>query len=216
MHTTSHLAMTSSAPRPAGELAGLIAAGLIAPADRLWRTLAEPRSEPLAEVTADGRLTTDTGTVYPGPREAITTLEAWRYGPIAWQCFTTASGTCLETLRQRAHPDPTGPDREPGALAPLIRAGHLQTGNPLIFEMTAGRGQHGQHVRLLATRTAQATADGWLHLDDGALYASPSPAAAACCGKLTNGWKAWHLTNGRTLHTVRARAGITPPPRPGR
>jgi Restriction Enzyme Adenine Methylase Associated/Domain of unknown function (DUF4357) len=216
MHTTLRTSAAYSTAQPVGELAGLIVARLIAPADRLWRTLAEPRSEPLVEVTADGRLRTDAGHLHPGPREAITWLEACRYAPIAWQCFTTANGTSLETLRQLAHPQLTDQNREPGALAPLIRAGHLQTGTPLIFEMTAGRGRPGEHVRLLATRAAEVTADGWLRLDDGSSYASPSPAAAACCGKLTNGWKAWHQTDGRTLHTVRARAGITPPPRPGR
>ena len=64
MHTTIRPAVTSSTAQKSGDLAGLIVAGLIAPADRLWRTLAEPRSEPLVEVTADGRLITDTGAIY--------------------------------------------------------------------------------------------------------------------------------------------------------
>ena len=68
--------------------------------------------------------------------------------------------------------------------------------------MTTGRGRTGQHVCLLAVATAVVTGDGWLQLADGALYAAPSPAAAACCGVLTNGWKAWHhAADGRSLLT---------------
>jgi hypothetical protein len=169
----------------------LIRAWLLAPGEQLFRTSPAPRPQPVAEATADGRLRTATGTEYPGPREAISRLEDPRYAPIAWQCFTTTGRVCLETLRQRAEPEQPGSTRPPGALLPLILAGLLQAGEELRFEMTTGRGKTGQRVHVLAVATAEVTDDGWLHMGDGALYAAPSPAAAACCGVLTNGWKAW-------------------------
>jgi hypothetical protein len=204
-----------AAPGKAGELAGLILARLIAPGDWLYRTGPAPRTAPVARVTPGGCLCTASGAEYPGPRQAITRLEAARYAPIAWQCFTTSDHVNLETLRQRAEPDQT--DRPPGSLFQLLRAGLLQAGSELRYEMTTGRGRTGQHVRILAAATAAITDDGWLQLPDGALYAAPSPAAAACCGVLTNGWKAWHhAADGRSLLTLRQAAGITPPPRTGR
>ena len=193
----------------AGELARLILARLIAPGAWLHRTSPAPRTAPVAQVTPGGRLRAASGAEYPGPREAITRLEAARYAPIAWQCLTTADRVNLETLRQRAEPDQD--DRPAGALLPLIGAGLLHAGDELRYEMTTGRGRVGQHVRLLATASAEVTCDGWLQLADGALYAAPSPAAAACCGVLTNGWKAWHHeADGRSLLTLRRAAGITP------
>ena len=200
---------TPAVPGGAGELAGLILARLISPGTWLYRTSPAPRTAPVARVTPGGCLVTASGTEYPGPRQAITRLEAARYAPIAWQCFTTAHHVNLETLRQRAEPDQ--PDRPAGALLPLIHAGLLNAGSELRYEMTSGRGRTGQHVRLLATATAKVTGGGWLRLADGALYAAPSPAAAACCGVLTNGWKAWHHeADGRSLLTLRRTAGITP------
>jgi hypothetical protein len=200
------------APGAAGELAGLILARLLTPGQKLYRTSPTPCTDPVAEVTSGGCLRTASGAVYPGPREAITRLEAARYAPIAWQCFTTHGRVNLETLRQRAEPDQN--TRPAGALLPLIRAGLLQEGGGLRYEMTTGRGRVGQRVRLLAVATAEVTGDGWLRLADGALYAAPSPAAAACCGVLTNGWKAWrHEADGRSLLTLRQAAGITPPRR---
>jgi hypothetical protein len=215
MSTTTTDLLPGAAPGGAGELAGLILARLIAPGEKLYRTSPTPCAEPVAEVTSGGCLRTSKGTVYRCPREAITRLEAARYAPIAWQCFTTAGRVNLETLRQRAEPDQAA--RPIGALLPLIRAGLLQAGGELRYEMTAGRGRTGQHVRILAAATAEVTGDGWLQLSDGALYAAPSPAAAACCGLLTNGWKAWHHeADGRSLLTLRQAAGITPRPRHGR
>jgi hypothetical protein len=205
----------SAAPGGAGELAGLIHARLIAPGDWLYRTSPAPRTAPVARITPGGALRTASGAEYPGPRQAITRLEAARYAPIAWQCFTTADRVNLETLRQRTEPDQA--DRPTGALLPLIHAGLLQAGDELRYEMTTGRGRTGQHVRILAAATATVTGDGWLQLADGALYAAPSPAAAACCGVLTNGWKAWHHeADGRSLLTLRQAAGITPRPRNSR
>ena len=201
----------------AGELARLLTAGQLCPGDRLWRTRPDRSARPLVEVTGDGRLRAEAGAVYDGPRAAITALEHVRAAPIAWQCFTTAAGTCLETLRQRTEPDQVGARRLPGALAPLIDAGQLDAGSSLEFEMTSGRGRTGQHVRVLATAVAVVTADGWLLLPDCALYAAPSPAAAACCGMLTNGWRAWRLaTDGRPIGVLRRTAGISPPHRTGR
>lgn len=216
MSTTSTTDLLPAAAQGvAGELAGLILARLIAPGARLYRTGPAPRTAPVATVTPGGALRTASGAEYKGPREAITRLEAARYAPIAWQCFTTADRVNLETLRQRAEPDQ--PDRPEGSLLPLIHAGILRAGDELRYEMTTGRGRTGQHVRLLAVATAVVTGDGWLQLSDGALYAAPSPAAAACCGVLTNGWKAWHHTaDGRSLLTLRQAAGITPRPRTGR
>lgn len=206
---------TPVAPGVSGELAGLILARLIAPGDWLYRTSPAPRTAPVARVTPSGCLSTTSGAEYPGPREAITRLEAARYAPIAWQCFTTADRVNLETLRQRAEPDQA--DRPAGSLLPLIHAGLLRAGDELRYEMTSGRGRTGQHVQLLAAATATVTGDGWLQLSDGALYATPSPAAAACCGVLTNGWKAWHHeADGRSLLTLRKAAGITPRPRNSR
>jgi hypothetical protein len=204
-------------PEPVGELAGLVTAGLLAPGEQLFRTKPVPNRLPVAQVTAEGWLRTGSGALYPGPRQAISRLEAFRYAPIAWQCFTTAEHVCLETLRQRAEPDQPGNTRPPGELLLLIRAGLLRPGTLLRFEMTTGRGKAGQRVRTLAVATAEATDDGWLTMADGASYAAPSPAAAACCGVLTNGWKAWHHTHdGRSLLTLRRAARITPTTRTGR
>lgn len=208
-----------SSPRTSscGALAELIGARLIASGDPLWRTRPERDVRPLVSVTGDGRLRTESGELYDGPRQAVIALDDARYAPIAWQCFTTADGTCLETLRQLAEPEALDADREPGALAWLIAAGHLHPGQDLEFEMTTGRGRPGQHVRVLATASAKVTDGGWLMLADGGLYANPSPAAAACCGTLTNGWRAWRLAaDGRTLGVLRRTAGITPPHRTGR
>jgi Restriction Enzyme Adenine Methylase Associated len=218
MSTTSTTAnLPASSLGGAGELAGLIHARLIAPGEQVFRTGPLPGPEPIAIVTADGRLRTATGTEFPGPREAISRLEDPRYAPIAWQCFATRERVCLETLRQRTEPEQPGSTRPAGALLPLIGAGLLQAGTDLRFEMTTGRGKTGQRVRLLAVASAQVTGDGWLEMADGALYAAPSPAAAACCGVLTNGWKAWHRADdGRSLLTLRGVAGITPSRRTGR
>jgi len=202
---------------PSGALAGLLSAQLIAPGELLYRTRAVRSAEPIAAVLASGRLRGNNGVAYSGPREAITAVEAERYGPIAWQCFTTSLGACLESLRQRAEPEQAGAASSHGALFPLLRAGVLPPGAELRFEMSAGRGRTGQRVRIVAVATAQVTADGLLRLADGSLYACPSPAAAACSGTLTNGWKAWHLTSdGRSLLVLRRAAGVIASPRANR
>jgi hypothetical protein len=218
MSTTSTAdRLQAASQEDAGELAVLILAGLIAPGEQLLRTSPTPRPEPVAVVTADGFLRTATGTRFPGPREAISRLEDPRYAPIAWQCFTTAGHLCLETLRQRTEPEQLGSPRLAGALLPLIGAGLLYPGAELRFEMTTGRGQPGQRVRVLAVAAAQVTDDGWLAMTDGAHYAAPSPAAAASCGVLTNGWRAWHRADdGSSLLTLRSAAGLAPPSRSGR
>ncbi|MFI7491510.1 hypothetical protein ACIBXA_24335 [Micromonospora echinaurantiaca] len=81
--------------------------------------------------------------------------------------------------------DRTG--RAPGELAPLVQAGLLQAGENLVWK------------RRQSTHRAVVTADGWLELEDGRSFETPSGAARTLSGYEVNGWRNW----GRARDAVR-------------
>ncbi|MCQ4083987.1 CBS domain-containing protein [Streptomyces sp. RB6PN25] len=79
-------------------------------------------------------------------------------------------------------------------LADLLSNGLLKEGERLTF------------VRPLVgdTHHATVTAKGWIRLDDGEEFRSPSKAAAVAVGRGSfDGWTAWAVTDGRPLATLR-------------
>jgi hypothetical protein len=80
----------------------------------------------------------------------------------------------------------------------LGEASHLRTGRTgdLMTLMDEGRLKAGDRLvhhqpRKRRTFVAQVTPDGYIELDDGRRFASPSPALKACIGTDINGWKHW-------------------------
>jgi hypothetical protein len=82
----------------------------------------------------------------------------------------------------------------PGELAPLLLAGELQPGDELVWKR--------RHV----THRAVVTADGWLQLADGQVFASPSGAGKKLSGYENSGWKSWRRgSDGMALSALRDR-----------
>ena len=202
----------SADPNAPGELDGLIAAGLIAPEEKLFATSPVRGPHPVATVTDDGRLYDAHGVVYPGPAQLLRALRGGTFAPYGWQCLTTADGRCLATVRQRwiaetaPHLLPSGP----GALTPLITAGLLGPGDQLRLPMYAS--SDNRTSGSVAVGTATVSAIGWFLLPDGARYPNPSAAAAAYRGNPTNAWAGWVGPDGRRLAALRelARANQNP------
>ncbi|SBT51674.1 restriction system modified-DNA reader domain-containing protein [Micromonospora narathiwatensis] len=67
----------------------------------------------------------------------------------------------------------------PGELAPLLKAGLLKVGEELVWK------------RRQSMHRAVVTADGWLELEDGRPFETPSGAARALSGYEVNGWRNW-------------------------
>jgi hypothetical protein len=79
-------------------------------------------------------------------------------------------------------------------LTDLLSSGLLKEGERLTF------------VRPLVGEThhATVTSRGWIRLDDGEEFRSPSKAAAVTVGSGSfDGWNAWAVTDGRLLATLR-------------
>lgn len=87
--------------------------------------------------------------------------------------------------------------RRAGALLPLLEFGLVRSGDTL---------RHHQ-PRLNRTHEATITADGWVELPDGRVYAQPSPALKAQTGSDINGWGQYiHVPTGRPLQELRKEA----------
>jgi hypothetical protein len=84
--------------------------------------------------------------------------------------------------------------RASGELAPLLVAGQLQVGGELVWK------------RRRVTHRALVTADGWLELEDGQVFAAPSGAGRALSGYEVNGWRNWRrASDGASLSSLRDR-----------
>ncbi|MFF3014019.1 DUF4357 domain-containing protein [Streptomyces sp. NPDC057939] len=83
----------------------------------------------------------------------------------------------------------------PGALAPLLDAGLLKPGQPLVWR----RRNLGQEHH------AQVTEEGHLRLDDGRVCESPSGACDVVAQSKSNGWDAWRTEDGTSLSVLRGR-----------
>ena len=84
--------------------------------------------------------------------------------------------------------------RSLGELAPLLAAGLLRAGAELVWK------------RRVVTHRANVTADGWLELEDGRVFASPSGAGRALSGYEVNGWRNWRRSSdGVGLSALRDR-----------
>ncbi|MFE9007426.1 hypothetical protein ACFYOY_35800 [Streptomyces sp. NPDC007875] len=98
--------------------------------------------------------------------------------------------------------DPAGA-RRPGALMFILEAGLLQPGDEL---------EHHQ-PRLRRTHKATVTADGWVELPDGRVFAQPSPALKAQAGSEINGWGQYtHVPSGKRLQELREEASVPAAP----
>jgi hypothetical protein len=71
------------------------------------------------------------------------------------------------------------PSNPPGELSPLLKAALLKAGEELVWK------------RRKSTHIAVVTADGWLELEDGQSFDTPSGAARALAGYEVNGWRNW-------------------------
>ncbi|MFG3342585.1 hypothetical protein [Glycomyces sp. NPDC048151] len=89
---------------------------------------------------------------------------------------------------------PAGPVAKDGSLAGLVNAGLIAVGDSLTFE----RPRLGQvFSALVADR-------GWIELEDGRRFSSPSPAAEAYVGGSQSGWECWkHDKSDKTLFDLR-------------
>ncbi|MEV6275884.1 hypothetical protein [Nocardia sp. NPDC051832] len=88
----------------------------------------------------------------------------------------------------------TPPSEATGALMALIEEGRLKPGDRLT---------HNQ-PRKRRTFHATVTSDGFIELDDGRRFATPSPALKACVGSQINGWDNWIVERvNRTLGDLR-------------
>jgi hypothetical protein len=84
--------------------------------------------------------------------------------------------------------------RAAGELAPLLVAGELRPGEVLVWQ------------RRQVTHRATVAADGWLDLENGHAFASPSGAGRELSGYEVNGWKSWkRASDGLTLAALRDR-----------
>ncbi|WP_194894133.1 hypothetical protein [Catenulispora pinisilvae] len=82
----------------------------------------------------------------------------------------------------------------PGQLGPLLRAGHLQPGDRLIW-----------HRRNHATvHVVTVTASGCLALEDGSVQAGPNRAATRLAGYPTKGWTNFKTADGTSLAELAA------------
>ncbi|WP_030274447.1 hypothetical protein [Streptomyces sp. NRRL B-24484] len=89
-----------------------------------------------------------------------------------------------------------GDRRGTGALMPFIERGWLAPEAQL----------HHTKKRAGATFYASVTADGWIRIADGRVFALPSPALKAQVGTEINGWGQYVVTaTGETLQTLRTR-----------
>ncbi|MFE0200491.1 hypothetical protein ACFW0I_32750 [[Kitasatospora] papulosa] len=94
-------------------------------------------------------------------------------------------------------PDAEQETRGPGALMFIIEAGLAAPDDKL---------QHHQ-PRRQRTHEAIITADGWVEIPDGRVFAQPSPALKAQTGSDINGWGQYiHLASGRRLQELREEA----------
>ncbi|GAA3372167.1 hypothetical protein GCM10017744_102580 [Streptomyces antimycoticus] len=97
---------------------------------------------------------------------------------------------------------PADPARRPGALMFILEVGLLQPGDEL---------EHHQ-PRRRRTHTATVTADGWVELPDGRVFAQPSPALKAQTGSEINGWGQYkHVRSGKRLQELREDASLPVP-----
>jgi hypothetical protein len=197
---------TGTGPQAAGELAALIAAGLIALGEPVYATDPVPVPDPVATVAEYGRLRAADGTIYPGPRQLSGALRGATFASYGWQGLTAADGTRLETLRQRLlaetapHLLPSGP----GALTPMIAAGLLAPGDELRLPMHRHPGGRGSLP--IAVGIATVTDDGCFLLPDGDRYLTPTAASAAYRGNPFNAWGSWTAPDGRRLTALRQLA----------
>jgi hypothetical protein len=197
-----------AATRPEGELAGLVAAGLIAPGERVFLTATTPRPHPVATVTSSGRLQAPNATVYPGPRQLLGALRGEKFEPYGWACLTITYGTRLEALRQR-HLAETAPHllpHGPGSLTPLIAAGLLEPGDEL--RLTLPR-RVNDRIDSPVVGVATVTEDGCFLLPDGDRYLDATGAGAAYRGNPFSTFGSWLAPNGRRLASLRQLARTT-------
>ncbi|MFJ9847227.1 hypothetical protein ACIRYZ_43750 [Kitasatospora sp. NPDC101155] len=86
--------------------------------------------------------------------------------------------------------------RGTGALMPFIERGWLLPGAEL----------HHTKKRSGTTYTASVTADGWIRIEDGQVFALPSPALKAQVGTEINGWGQYIVSEtGDRLQDLRNR-----------
>jgi len=191
---------TATGLQTAGELAELIAAGLIALGEPVYATAPVPDPDPVATVAEHGYLRGPDGTIYPGPRQLISALRGTAFAPYAWHCLTAADGRNLETVRQSLTGDEQQRPGSYGALAPMIAAGLLNPGDEL--RLPTHR-RNGGRVPPIAVGTATVTEDGFFRMPDGSRHANPYGAAAAFRGTPAGAWTAWAAPDGRRLIILR-------------
>ncbi|MET9427904.1 MULTISPECIES: hypothetical protein [unclassified Streptomyces] len=109
----------------------------------------------------------------------------------------TPNDVLRRELLGKQKPDAEQVVRGPGSLMFIIEAGLAAPGDKL---------QHHQ-PRRQRTHEATITADGWVELADGRVFAQPSPALKAQTGSDINGWGQYiHLPSGRRLQELRDEA----------
>ncbi|MFE6713967.1 hypothetical protein [Streptomyces sp. NPDC057695] len=90
-----------------------------------------------------------------------------------------------------------GSERGLGGLMFIIEAGLAAPGDQLMHHQPRRRRTH----------EATITADGWVELPDGRVFAQPSPALKAQTGSDINGWGQYtHVPSGRKLQELREEA----------
>jgi len=90
------------------------------------------------------------------------------------------------------------PAEAPGALMPLITAGLLRAGDTLVKNQPRKR----------RSFTAKVTEGGLIQINDGRVFAEPSPALKAYVGTEINGWDEWTVERtGQTLNDLRRALG---------
>ena len=187
-----------AAARREGELAALVAAGLIALGDPVFAIGSFAQvAHPAAAVAEDGHLLTADGTLHSGPGQLISALFGERFAAHGWTCLTDADGARLETLRQRhlAETTPHLLPHGPGELAPLIALRVLSRGDQLRLTLPDPR---GHSIGSPAVDLATVTDDGCFLLPEGDRYPTAASAAAASLGPfITSG--SWTTRDGRPV-----------------
>lgn len=181
--------------RPEGELAALLAAGLLNLGDPVFATGSYPQHHPAATVAEGGHLLTPDGTRHSGPDRLVGALFGEGFAVYGWACLTAADGARLEALRQRhlAEAAPHLVPHGPGELAALIAFAVLASGDELRLTLRGGL-----NVGSPAMGTATVTEDGCFLLPEGDLYPTAASAAAACLGPFITTCS-WTTRDGRPL-----------------
>lgn len=104
------------------------------------------------------------------------------YAALQREAIPFVDATPNQVLRRKLLGETSRPSPgKAGDLMPLIEAGRLKAGDRLIH----------RQPRKGRTFAAEVTPHGHIKLNDGRIFAAPSPALKSCVGTEINGWGQW-------------------------